>query len=408
MMGKTCRFLGDSAIVLVGLVLICSGCEQREQQSCRMADEYVVARTVAAPNALDVLRIDSQKIAVFWSADKSSYYAVIDNQGIPIVKAMRLEARDTGAPVAKTFWDDAKDYMLDAVSISATRLSSGKVAVALLCHQRNNSMAVFSVFLNVKRHGVERIQKIGTSGLYARQVSQVEVGNRLLIGWPDTTVHPQRVQIAVLNSANGKVLSTAPIESKSAVFGPAIQTNQEVAMVLWSTVEGSAVHLFAAKISKNGTRGKASLVDNLQIFDPDAHVVPFEDGFAAVYRDNRDEDQTEEFYLTVLSKDAVPIRAGKRISRADGPVGPKLSVGDQYLFSTAVRSYNNNYLVGFNRFDKFGTKTGGEFQLYADKCDFIRAGMATTKDEVILVYAENADAGGRILASTIGCDKKNP
>ncbi|MBN2342020.1 MAG: hypothetical protein JXX29_07965 [Deltaproteobacteria bacterium] len=389
------------------MILSISGCEQREQQSCRMANEYVVAKNESAPGALEVMRLDPDRIAVFWSADGTSFFSLINNDGIPQTKPLELSPK-AQAPTGetKTFWSKHKQYRLNAVSISASRISDDQLAVSLLCLAGDNATAVFSVRVNVRTHSVERIARVGTSGLYARHISQMVHQGKLVVGWPDTTHTPQQVRIAVLNAQTLDEISSSVIAQKEAVFGPTLQSNGNAAVVLWSKVAGKTVPLFATPYDKLETPDSEQLVDTLELFHADAHAVPYRKGFAVVYRDNRDGDRTEEFYFTVIDATGKKRQAAERISRADGPQGPKLSVGDEFLFSAAIRSYNNNYLVGFNRFSSSGTKTGGEFQVYADKCDFTRAGIATSGDKVVLVYAENAGSSGRILASTITCGKK--
>ena len=46
---------------------------------------------------------------------------------------------------------------------------------------------------------------------------------------------------------------------------------------------------------------------------------------------------------------------------------------------------------------------GGEFQVYADKSDFIRVAIEASKNDVVLVYGEDRRGTGRVLASQVVC-----
>ncbi|MBN2527407.1 MAG: hypothetical protein JXR76_13515 [Deltaproteobacteria bacterium] len=399
------RFFKYQIWILLTVMLATAGCDRREQQSCRMANEYVVAKTATAPSALEVLRLDSTRVAVFWSADGTVSYSVVGNEGIPAAKPMLIEQSTTHQPAPKTFWSRQKNAVLNAVSLSPIRISERLVAVAMLCHQGQNDAMVVTALLDVTAGQVRWIQSIGKTGLFVRTVSLTRKDNVLLVGWQNSHTTPQSIMLKALDIETGKIRGQTHLGDDLAVYGPALQHNKDATIVVWSKVEkvGNRVQLQSASLNGDLSPGAINVLDSLELFDAATNLVPYKDGFAAVYRDNRDGDRTEEFYFTVLDHTGKKRQAAKRISRADGPQGPRISPGDAFFFSSAIRSYNNNYLVGFNRFDRFGTKTGGEFQVYADKCDFVRAGLVTHGDTAVLVYAENADAGGRILASTISC-----
>ena len=394
-------------LILWGCVTV--GCDRREQQRCRMASEYVVGKTQSAPRSLAALRLDDQRVAVFWSADGRVYYALLSNAGIPTSTPVQIEAPKHSTSLTKTWWHHHTRLTLDAVSLSPVRVTQNEVALAMLCHQGKNAAVVVEALVDLKKKRVIWLKRIGDTGLFVRKITQSIAGDHLLVGFQDTRTTPQSVALAAIDVKNGHILKQTHIKSKEAIYGPELAQNKGSNIVLWTVVDTHAkkVRLYSAGISGDLSISSHHFIDSLELFDAAVDVTPSNDGFAAVFRDNRDGDRTEEFYFTILDKTGSRLQPAKRISRADGPQGPRLSRGKTDFYSASVRSYNNNYLVGFNRFDKTGTKLGGEFQVYADKCDFIRADLVTHGDDVILVYGENADTGGRILAATISCDR-NP
>ncbi|MBN2717441.1 MAG: hypothetical protein JXX14_16435 [Deltaproteobacteria bacterium] len=385
-----------------------AGCDQREQQECRMANEYVVAKTTGTPRSLEVIRLDASRIAVFWSADRNVYYAVINNKGVPMSRPVQIVQPSVHPIAPKTWWHSKHQLVLDAVSLSPVRVSDNLVALAMLCHQNKGAAQVATALVDMKNSTVRWVTQTGQTGLFAKTVSATFLDDTLLVGWQDSFTPKQSIALSAVDIETGETLTRTHIDAQTAAYGPKLARNGNRALVLWTEVDGhqKTVRLYSAPIGRDLKRSQRHLVDTLELFDAAADLTPYGSGFAALYRDDRDEDHTEEFYFTVLDPTGRRTQPAARISRADGPQGPRLSSGNSLLFSSAVRSYNNNYLVGFNRFDSAGTKTGGEFQVYADKCDFIRAGLASNGDNAILVYGENADAGGRILAATISCSAK--
>jgi hypothetical protein len=395
-------------IVIVFLLLgaVGSGCDRREQQRCRMANEYVVAKVGGEPRSLEILRLDGEHLAVFWSADRGVFYALVNNDGMPVSKVYSLQQHREMVDAPKTYWANMSEPVLDAVSLSPVLVSKNRVALAMLCHQGKNNATVMTALLDVSGHQVRWMTETGKTGPFARSVSMTMVDDVLVVGWQDTRSDPQSIVLAAIHGATGEIVRRAVMDTDASLYGPALARNGSGAIVVWSEVDekGHSAILRSAPLSLDSLgKGTARSIDSLKLFDASTDIIPHGDGFAVLFRDNRDGDSTEEFYFTRLDRSGKRIQSVRRISRADGPQGPKLVAGTRSLFSAAVRSYNNNFLVGFNRMDSAGTKAGGEFQVYADKCDFVRAGIASRGDDAILVYAENADTGGRILASTISC-----
>lgn len=396
-------FLPIVFCVLLGIVT--GACEKREQQGCRLVNEYVVATTIGVPSAIEVVRLDRKRLVVLWSADKNSYFTLIDNQGVVLQPPIQI-AIPRGKPgIPKTVWSKKEQLNLNAVAIDAVVQPGGDLVIAFLCEAAQNSRAVFLGSVSIAQNEINYIHKVGDAGRFSRTVSLMKLKNNIVVGWQNTTVSPQSIELSGFDARSGELRVQSRITGKRAVYGPTLQSNSDGGIVLWSDVVDKQVVLYSASISADLDLGEKFTVDNLELYDATADVVPLKNGFAAVYRDNRDGDKTEEFYFTALDSKGKPRQVGKRISRADGPRGPRIVAGqDGGFYSAAVRSYNNNYLVGVNRFDKRGTKKGGEFQVYADKCDFIRAVLETEENWAILVYAENANRGGRILAAKISCD----
>jgi hypothetical protein len=121
-----------------------------------------------------------------------------------------------------------------------------------------------------------------------------------------------------------------------------------------------------------------------------------------VYRDDRDEDDTAEFYFAKLDSSGAATLPPKRISRSDGYQGPRIS-GGLPVFSATVRSFQRELLIGVNRFDLKGEKLGGEFQIYADKSNFTLVAIAAGENNAMLIYAEDMDGKSRVLAGSVVC-----
>jgi hypothetical protein len=121
------------------------------------------------------------------------------------------------------------------------------------------------------------------------------------------------------------------------------------------------------------------------------------------FRDDRDGDHIPEYYFAKLDASGKPAREPARISRADGPDGPRLAQVGPFVFGVQVRTFGGSLLVGMNRFDAEGRKRGGEFQIYADKSDFTHADVAPGDGKVLLVYGEERKGEGRVLAGPVTC-----
>jgi hypothetical protein len=159
----------------------------------------------------------------------------------------------------------------------------------------------------------------------------------------------------------------------------------------------------AARLGPELAVGEATVVSSCRYLDPAPYLTALGDRFGLAYRDDADDDDKPEFYFAVLDRHGRVAKGPARISRADGFQGPRLSAGDPLVFSAAIRSFQRNFLVGLNRFDLAGVKRGGEFQIYADKSDFIRVAIEANGDELALVYGEDRRGAGRVLASRVVC-----
>jgi hypothetical protein len=144
-------------------------------------------------------------------------------------------------------------------------------------------------------------------------------------------------------------------------------------------------------------------VASCRYLDPAPYLTALGDRFGLAFRDDADRDDKPEFYFAVLDATGRVLKKPARISRAGCFQGPSISGGDPLVFSAAIRSFQRNYLVGLNRFDLAGVKRGGEFQVYADKSDFVRVALVASGQEVMLVYGEDRRGEGRVLASRVNC-----
>ncbi|HUT79363.1 MAG TPA: hypothetical protein VM285_16820, partial [Polyangia bacterium] len=149
--------------------------------------------------------------------------------------------------------------------------------------------------------------------------------------------------------------------------------------------------------------GEPRLMVRTNLHDTALHLATGPDGFGLAYRNDEDGDAVLEYHFVALDRRGAPLHPPARISRADGPRGPQLAWGGGLFSGATIRSFQRNLLVGLNRFDARGAKSGGEFQIYADKSNFTRVAVTADGSRAMLVYAEDRQAQGRILASRVQC-----
>jgi hypothetical protein len=232
------------------------------------------------------------------------------------------------------------------------------------------------------------------------------LGSTALVAWHDVTDEGPRVRLAALDLRTMRRTGAAELPGNLPRFDPSLAADGTAALLTWAE-EGppgtSGLAVRTAPIGPELALGEQHVVTRIGFHDPAPCLAALPDGFGLLYRDDEDGDAVLEYHFSALDRTGAPLRPPARISRADGPRGPVLVPGAGPLFGVAIRSFQRNLLVGLNRFDLAGAKLGGEFQVYADKSDFTRVVAAADGEAAILLYAEDRQGRGRVLASRVQC-----
>jgi hypothetical protein len=251
------------------------------------------------------------------------------------------------------------------------------------------------------------IVRIGAAGPFANGISIARLGDGLLVAWHEGASESSRVAIAHLSTEPLALLKTAVIGSEGASASPSVAVHGDSGLVAWSqTVHGGHAAGSAVKVAVLDGRLEPRdpiVAATCRHLDPAPSLGASADGFALVYRDDDDRDGKTEYYFLPLGGRGAPALRAARISRADGSRGPAVAHGDPLYYGAVIRSFQHSLLVGLNRFDDRGVKQGGEFQIYADKSDFVRVALAAWGEQVLLAYAEDRRDHGRVLTGKVVC-----
>jgi len=403
------------AIVAVLSLGMLAGCQaRREQQGCRMEREVVIGNAGGVPKSVDVVRESTGGYLAAWSADGETFVAGLDPSSLRVTWVQRVErfalptAGEVDGGTAKTFWPDGSRSSPDSEELSAVALEGGGAAVAML--ERPAGALPGGAFVALVGDGLApdvTVLQVGPAWPFASRIDVAAHGGRLFVAWHEGQPDASRVRLAALDLAGAKVAKQGVIPGDRALSGPVLAAGPNGLAVAWTRTDNRdgtpRSEVRAASLSPDLTLGRSGVVAVCRYLDPAPHLIALGERFGLAYRDDADDDDKPEFYFAVLDARGRVVEGPARISRADGFQGPSLAAGDRLVFSAAVRSFQRNYLVGLNRFDLAGVKRGGEFQIYADKSDFVRVALAAHGNEVLLVYGEDRRGRGRVLASRVIC-----
>jgi len=379
-----------------------------------MVREVVIGSSSGVPKAVEVTRATTGGYLAAWSADGETFAAGLDPESLRVAWQKRIERfrspagaeLDGGTP--KTFWPEGGRSSPDAEDLALVPLSGGRAAVGML--ERPAGALPGGAFVAIvdplPAAGVA-VFRVGPTWPFASRIAAAELGGKLLVAWHEGQPDSSRVRLAAVDVAEQRVEARGVVPGDMALSGPAVAAGPESAVLAWTRTahrDGSPrSEVRAAGLGVDLTVGEATVVASCRYLDPAPHMIPLGERFGLAYRDDADDDDKPEFYFAVLDGHGRVTKGPARISRADGFQGPSLSSGDPLVYSAAIRSFQRNYLVGLNRFDLAGIKRGGEFQVYADKSDFIRVAIDARGKDVLLVYGEDRRGTGRVLASRVVC-----
>ena len=371
-----------------------SSCDRRARQACRMTDEYVVATLPRPPDALSLVPTGPRRLLLTYSTVDGTFMRRIDANGAAVSDIRRIEEKRNGAGQPdKSFWPEG--HRIGAVHIATAVSDKGTIAQCLILPDGPDGHVAAIAFVDASTLDTVRIVSLGA--VLNRSLA-CAFHHRSLFVARET---PSGIDIVRL-STTFEIRATRHLADGHPRH-PALLTAGDRIHFVWSRTAGTRRDLVTAILDDQLTFRRGVRIDRHEMDDPAPFLSTVDTHPALVFRDDRDDDGLAEFYFTRFDSDGAPAFAPVRISRADGPDGPSLSAGRRFLYSAAVRSYRGNYLVGFNHFDRRGTKQGGEFQVYADKCDFTRTALHADDDHVLLVYAEDNGETGRILSATVNC-----
>ncbi len=404
--------------LLAAMVCISShGCrEARTQQGCRMGNEAVIARTGEAANAVALVSIGDDQSMVIWSADGEVWWANLDEEGVRVGEPRRIErlgnfaaGRPDGADGVKTFWPSREGASFTAVELAALAPVDGMVHLAMLERpDGGRAGGVFVAAIHVADPEQTTVLRVGNTGAYANSVALAARKGAILVAWHEGAPNESSVRLASVDRGTMSLVAADDVERGSATSGAAIVAGEDGVLVAWSaTVHGKddvRSEIRVAPLLEGVRVGKPVTVAGCSFLDPTPFLFATREGYGLVFRDERDDDGRTEFYFLPLGLDGKAEAPIARISRADGYRGPMVVQGEEHLYSAVIRSFQRNLLVGLNRFDGRGVKAGGEFQIYADKSDFVRVALVARGDEVLLTYAEDRPGAGRILTGKVTCE----
>jgi hypothetical protein len=402
-------------LAALALALVTGSCERvYRKQACRMESETILARTRKAPSAVGLARLSGNRYLAAWSVDNASWIALVDRNGSLLETPRRLAAAinttDTASTGPKTFWPIDERQSIAAEHITVTPLGRDRGAVAFLERSSNDRRGgAFAAIVGAEPGHKWQLIWLGPAGEFASRIAAIQIGGRLVLAWHDGHPDASNIQLVALNVKTGKPVAAGQLATNRAVYSPTLAATRagDTGLIAWSetthTQDEPQSMVQVASISPSLEMGPRTKVAQCRFMDPAPILTELQGQFGIVFRDDADNDEWPEFYFAALEGQGKLKNKPTRISKADGFQGPSVIYAGNYLVSAAIRSFQHNMLIGVNRFTPDGTKLGGEFQIYADRSDFVRVALAGDQAGILLVYGEDRHESGRVIAGKICC-----
>jgi hypothetical protein len=366
--------------------LVALGCAQGpHRQKCRLEEERVVASSADArlgALAMETSR-DGKRAIVAWS----------DRGGL------RTEVLDpaTGRGPAPRIVLEGGATALAAVADGA----GWRLAAVLPGDEKGGGGG--AVMLSLGPDGDLRAREdLGSAGPESSDVAMLEGPAGWIVAWHDGA--PGAYAVRVWHSG-GTI--DVPMDPGHAPMSPSLGRDAEGVAVAWADLtsgEGGLVNLVRlARVSAQGTLSAPWEIGESTIEGADPALVTEGGHLRVIYRDDADRDGRSEYYVA----DARPRAPRFRVSRANGRRSPSVVHCHGTLAAAAIRSYQGELLVGFNRFDSLAQKNGGELQIYSDGVHFGEASLACLPDGWALAYAEEGERS-RVLFNRTTCGDTLP
>ena len=358
---------------------LATGCQKGPQaQKCHLIEELVLYRSGATRLHGIALAKGERGLLAAWSDEDGVRTAVIDAEGRILHGPTRIR--------------EAKATSLDAVA------SPGGYLLAILEPADLFTAGGGAYLARIDPEGaVQRVERLGPAGAYSKRITVADPG---AVAWhdggPGHFVVRARLGSTVREIAHGKMGALAP-----AIARAADHTLGLAWVELEEGPEGSvAAPVRFARFEKDGRpRGEPRTVAQAVIQNADPVVLWQGRGFTVLFRDKRDGDRRAGYYVLRPDTRAAPVRVG----RANGPVGPDVVYCHGTYAGAAVRTYQHELLLGFNRFDVAGAKRSGELQIYSDRVHFAAVDIECLSAGWALLYAEEHPEGARLLYNTVTC-----
>ncbi len=408
-----------AGLICATFTLASVGCERAyDRQQCRMLKETVLASTGATPTSVSVTALSRDGFAAAWASDNATWHSTLDAEGTPLTPPKRITGQETasiiggGSPLSgKTFWPEADRSSLAAEDLVVLEQDEdSRLIFALVRPNRDTRGGVYAALSTADEGAPGEVLRIASAGEYAGRISAAAHGDEVVVAWHEGRLDVSRVHVARLTTTPLKVQSTRALGDEYPTFYPSVTQLEGVFYVTWSEITREQAN--RASTVKVATLTKDLDIKDLYIAHRGAlletapELATAGNAIGLLFRDDRDLDSIPEYYFTRVDKNLKPLREPRRISQADGWNGPSLAYLGTRFVATAIRSFQRNLLIGLNHFDLGGTKLGGEFQVYADKSDFVRVDVAVKGPDIMMIYAEDRRGSGRILAAQVRC--KNP
>lgn len=375
--GDRQALLAAAAIAWLGA---CSG-RGPEVQKCHLVEEVVLYHSGATRlHGIALARGPGGMLAA-WSDEDGVRTAVIDGRGRILHGPTRIR--------------EAK-----AASLEAVPRAGGGYLLALLEPGDLFEGGGGAYLARVDGKGeVERIERLGPAGAYSRRIALADPG---AVAWhdggPGQFAVRARLGSSVREVARGSMGALAPAIARGA--------DRSIGLA-WVELEAGAGGDVAAPIrfarfeADGRPRGATRTAARAVIEEADPAILWRGRGFTLVFRDRRGRDRRPGYYMVRPEERAAA--APKRIARANGPVGPEIAYCHGTYAGAAVRTYQDELLLGFNRFDLTGVKRSGELQIYSDRVHFAAVELECLPEGWALLYAEEHPKGARLLYNRVTC-----
>jgi hypothetical protein len=397
------------AALLPALFVLASGCQRDSRsQPCRVESELALARCPAAPRDVALVATDDGFVAA-WVTRDGIFAASLDERGqprgvpIPVLQDSARPRLDALLP--KAVWQKPFGPAIAGEDLALARTSTGAAVAVLVPGQPG---AVYAAHLTTGEAGP--LTLLGEAGPNATSIDIVSPADgQLLVAWHRGDDRASTIELVVARLENGvyAVRARQELGRPGSAFSVSLAAQDGKALLAWAELDRGVpptVVAYAATLDERLSLGQTHAVGRGRYLHPTLDVVARQEpGFALVFRDDVDDDETPEYYHVALDPHGAPTSAPTRISKSDGYTGPRLSQDGGLVAAATIRSFQRNLLIGLNRFDEQGRKAGGELQVYADKTDFVRVDVARGKTGLLLLYGEDRAEEGRVLVSRVAC-----